>query len=161
MRTVVPVPRGDHLPLRAARFSLLVRRTGGIATPHVNSSISPCVCHPPPLHERCLHTRRFGTLASPPPPVDALPWRPHPHGGLPIRQEILNVPQIGIAFHRICAPFFHPDMIATVPQTYLLSLCALLSQQSHLFLICVVWTCNDSRRDLHKLCRSPRSCQCK
>ena len=30
---VVPVPRGDHLPLRAARFSSLVRLTGGIATP--------------------------------------------------------------------------------------------------------------------------------
>ena len=28
-----PVPRGDHLPLRAAQFSLLVRLTGGIATP--------------------------------------------------------------------------------------------------------------------------------
>ena len=24
-----------------------------------------------------------------------------------------------------------------------------------------MWTCNDSRRDLHKLCRIPRNCQCK
>ena len=31
---------------------------------------------------------------------------------------------------------FHPDMTATVPKTYLLSLCALLSQQAHLFVIC-------------------------
>ena len=29
MRNVVPVPRGDHSPLRAARSSLLVRLTGG------------------------------------------------------------------------------------------------------------------------------------
>ena len=35
---------------------------------------------------------------------------------LPIRQEILNVSQIGIAFHGICPPFFHPDLIATILQ---------------------------------------------
>ena len=56
---------------------------------------------------------------------------------------------------------FHSDLIATILQMYLLSLCALLSQQSHLFRICVVSTCNDSRRDLHKLCQVPRNCQCK
>ena len=56
---------------------------------------------------------------------------------------------------------FHPDLIETIRQRCLLSLCALLSQQSHLFLICVVWTCNDSRRDLHRICRIPRNCPCK
>ena len=56
---------------------------------------------------------------------------------------------------------FHPDLIATIPQTYLLSLCALLPQQSHLFLICVVLTYNDSRKDLHKLFQIPKNCQCK
>ena len=55
---------------------------------------------------------------------------------------------------------FHPDLIATIPQTYLLSLCALLSQQSHLFLICVVLMYSDSKKDLHRLCRIPRNCQC-
>ena len=39
------------------------------------------------------------------------------------------------------------------------SFCALLSQQFHLFLICVVSTYNDSRRNLHRLCRIPRNCQ--
>ena len=56
---------------------------------------------------------------------------------------------------------FHPDLIATILQTYLLSLCALLSQQSNLFPIFVVSTYNDSRKDLHKLCQIPRNCQCK
>ena len=78
-----------------------------------------------------------------------------------IRQEILNVSQIGKAIQGICPPFFHPDLIATVQQRCLPWLCALLSQQSHLFLICVVLTCNDSRKNLHKLCQIPRNCQCK
>ena len=43
----------------------------------------------------------------------------------------------------------------------LLSLCALLFLQSHLFLICVALTCNDSRRIPHKTCQIPRNCQCK
>ena len=37
----------------------------------VNSSFT-CVCHPP--WKMCLHTRRFGALASPPPPVLDMPW---------------------------------------------------------------------------------------
>ena len=45
---------------------------------------------------------------------------------------------VGVAFHGICPTIFHPDLIATILQTYLLSLCVLLSQQSHLFPICVV-----------------------
>ena len=56
---------------------------------------------------------------------------------------------------------FHSDLIATILQKCLLSLCALLFQQSHLFPICVVSTYNDSRKDLHKLCQIPRNCQCK
>ena len=40
-------------------------------------------------------------------------------------------------------------------------LCALLFRQSHLFLIYVVPTYNDSRKDLHKLCRIVRNSQCK
>ena len=51
---------------------------------------------------------------------------------------------------------FHPDLIATILQTHLLSLCVLLFQQSHLFPICVVSTYNDSRKDLHRLCQNPR-----
>ena len=56
---------------------------------------------------------------------------------------------------------FHPDPIATVPQTCLLSLCALLSPQPHLFVICVVLTYNDSKKNLHRLCQIPRNCHCK
>ena len=87
MRTVVPAPRGDHLPLRAARYFLLVRLTGGfchgdltVPRQDVTSpfpSLSPRV---PPLRVTCLHTGRFGTLACPPPPVFGLPWGPHPPG---------------------------------------------------------------------------------
>ena len=43
-------------------------------------------------------------------------------------------------------PTIHcPDLIATAPQVSLLSLFTLLFPQSHLFLICVALTCNDSR----------------
>ena len=43
----------------------------------VNSPFPPCVCHPGT--KGCLHTRRFGILASPPPPVGHLPWgTPYP-----------------------------------------------------------------------------------
>ena len=49
---------------------------------------------------------------------------------------------------------FHPDLIATILQRCLPLLCALLSQQSHLFP-----TYNHSRKDLHKLCQIPTQCQ--
>ena len=42
----------------------------------------------------------------------------------------------------------------------LLSLCALLFQQSHLFLICVVLTRNDSRIIPRKTCQILRNCLC-
>ena len=51
---------------------------------------------------------------------------------------------------------FHSDLIATIQQRCQPLLCSLLFQQSHLFPICVVSTYNDSKRDLHKLCRIPR-----
>ena len=79
----------------------------------------------------------------------------------PIRQEILNVSQIGKNIPWNLPTNFHPEMIATILQMYLLSLCALLSQQPHLFPICVVSTYNDFRTDLHRLCQIPRNCQCK
>ena len=56
---------------------------------------------------------------------------------------------------------FHPDLIATILQMHLLLFFVLLSQQSHLFPICVVSTYNESSKDLHKLCQIPRNCQCK
>ena len=56
---------------------------------------------------------------------------------------------------------FHPDPIATVLQTYLLLLCALLTQQSHLFPIGELLTYNDSRIDIHKICQIPTTCQYK
>ena len=56
---------------------------------------------------------------------------------------------------------FHPDQIATAPQTSLLSLNALLFRKPHLFPICVVLTYNDSRIGLQRLCQILGNCQCK
>ena len=84
VRTVVPVPRGGYLPLRATRLFLLCVSLEVFATPtrryHGRMSIHPSLpaCATP--LEKCLHTRRNGNLASPPPPVVLLPWRPHPSG---------------------------------------------------------------------------------
>ena len=75
---------------------------------------------------------------------------------LPIRQEILNVSQIAVTFHGIRPLFSLPDLIATIQQTYLPWLCALLSQQSHLFPICVALTYNDSRIVLHRTCQNSK-----
>ena len=66
-------------PFGAARLFLL---RDSLATPtrryHGRMLIHPL---PPacgtPLPKKCLHTRRFGTLASLPPPVVDLPWGPH------------------------------------------------------------------------------------
>ena len=55
-------------------------------------------------------------------------------------QEICDISQIGIAFHGICPPIFIQTWFITIRQRCLLLLCALLSQQPHLFLICVVLT---------------------
>ena len=78
---------------------------------------------------------------------------------LPIRQEILNVSQIAVTLHGI--RIHCPDFTATAPQMSLLSLYALLFLQSHLFLICVVLTYNDSRIIPRKTFQIPRNCQCK
>ena len=82
VRTVVPVPRGGHLPLRAARIFLLCVSLEVFATPtrrhHGRMLIHPSLLRVPHRTKRCLHTRKFGTLASPPPPVSGLPWDPIP-----------------------------------------------------------------------------------
>ena len=59
------------------------------------------------------------------------------------RREVFSIP-------RNLPTNIQPDLIATVPQMYLISLCVLLSQQSH-FPICVVSTFNDSKKDLHMI----------
>ena len=59
-------------------------------------------------------------------------------------------------------PTIHcPDLTATAPQMSLLSLCALLFRQSHLCLICVAMTYNDSRKVLRNTCQILWNCQCK
>ena len=63
----------------------------------------------------------------------------------PIRKFVPNISQIAVTFHRICPPFFHPDLIATILQRYLLSLCELLFQHSHLFLCGVDVECFQER----------------
>ena len=55
----------------------------------------------------------------------------------------------------------YPDRTAIAPQMSLLSLCALLFRQSHLFLFRVVLTRNDSRIIPRKTCQIPRNCPCK
>ena len=54
-----------------------------------------------------------------------------------------------------------PDRTATAPQMSLLTLCVLLNRQSHVFLICVVLTYNDSRIILYKICPNQGNCMCK
>ena len=54
-----------------------------------------------------------------------------------------------------------PDWTARAPQMSLLSLYVSLFRQSHLFLICVVLTYNDSRIIPRKTCQIPTNCQCK
>ena len=81
-------PRTTWRPLTLAGSPALppLRLTGGFfATPtgryHGRMLIhpSPPACGTPQT-TKCLHTRRFGTLVSPPPPVSGMPWRPHPPG---------------------------------------------------------------------------------
>ena len=75
VRTVVPVPRGGDLPFLGSPVLPPVRLTGGfcradqtVPRQDVNSSFSPAPRVP--LRDRgCSHTRWFGTLAGPPPPV--------------------------------------------------------------------------------------------
>ena len=62
--------------------------------------------------ERCLHTRRFETLASPPPPVEVLPWGPHPPGhpayrGTTLLQRILQRKLVrNDGLHSVCQNSF-------------------------------------------------------
>ena len=77
----------DCRPRTTWRPLTLAGSTGGIATPtrryhgrtfiRPSSPLLPLLLHVPPSR-MCLHTRRFATLTSPPPPVGAVPWRPHP-----------------------------------------------------------------------------------
>ena len=55
----------------------------------------------------------------------------------------------------------YPDRTAIAPHMSPLLHCEPLFQQSHLFLICVVLTYNDSRIIPRKTCQSPKNCQCK
>ena len=80
---------------------------------------------------------------------------------LPVRQEIVNVSQIAVTLNKNAPTILQSDWTAIAPQTYLLSLCELLFEQSHLFPICVVLTYNDSRIIPRKTCQIPRNCQCK
>ena len=79
-----PVPRGSHLPFLGSPTLPPSRLTGGLChadmtvpRQDVNSSFLPACATP---QRSCVHTRRIGTIASPPPPVDDMPWGPHPPG---------------------------------------------------------------------------------
>ena len=86
VKTIVPVPPGDHLPLRAARSSLLCVSLEVLTTPTRRYHGRTCCLallrqHVPPTMQKFLHTRRFGTLAGSPPPVVDPFWGPRPPGG--------------------------------------------------------------------------------
>ena len=74
----------------------------------------------------------------------------------PIRQEILYVSKIPVTLRGIRPPSF----IQTWLQQYSRSPCVTLSQQYHLFLNGELWTYNDSRINLHRLCQILRNCLC-
>ena len=78
---------------------------------------------------------------------------------LPIRQEILNVSQIGVTIPWNPPTIRYADRTAIAPQMSPLLPFGLLFQQSHLFPICVALTYNDSRKNLHKICHVPRNYQ--
>ena len=74
-------PRTTWRPLTLTGSPALppLRLTGGIATPtrryHGRMLIHPSLpAWATPDMKRCLHTRRFGTVAGPPPPVHGTPW---------------------------------------------------------------------------------------
>ena len=81
--------------------------------------------------------------------------------GFPIRQEILNVHQIGNSTPYNQPTIFHPSLIATVQQTFLLLLCVLLFRQSRSSRIDDVSKFDDSMVSLHRICQIPMNCQCK
>ena len=56
---------------------------------------------------------------------------------------------------------FRPDLIPRILRECLSSFCELFFQQFHLFLICEVLTCNDSRIIPREIFQIPENCQCK
>ena len=61
----------------------------------------------PHREKRCLHTRRFGTLTSLPPPVVRLPWGPHPPG-----HELVLVEIQCIRVERLVLAIFEHELVA-------------------------------------------------
>ena len=96
MRTVVAVPRSDHLPLPAARFSLLCDKLEVFTTP-TRRYHNRTLIRPSPLRVSPPRVRRH---------LDPMPW-PSPFiRCLPIRQDILNISKIAVTFYGIRSPFF-------------------------------------------------------
>ena len=89
-------------------------------------------------------------------------WCAHPFPILPNppSKDLLSNSHRDQCIPKIKPTILHPDLIATVLQMSLPSFCALLSQQSHLFLICAVLTYNDSRINHHRLCQNQANCKC-
>ena len=78
-----------------------------------------------------------------------------------IRHEILNDSWIAATFHGIRPPFVTPDCMQWHRKCSFFHSAHCSFSNPICFLICVVSTHNDSKKDLHRLCQSPRNCQCK
>ena len=78
VKTVIPVPCGDHLPLRTALSSLLASHWRYLPRRLDGTTAGRCVCRTP-ITRVIAHTQ-VRTLVGPPPPVETLPWEPHPSG---------------------------------------------------------------------------------
>ena len=93
-------------------------------------------------------------------PLNGFPKRLS-YGGLPIRQEILNVSQIRIAFHGICPPIFIQTWLQQYGRGAFFN--SAHCSFSNTISLRSVW-CRRTmipRKDLHKLCPIPRNCQCR
>ena len=78
VRAVISVPRGDHVPIPQAAGSSSMRLTGGFLCRLDGNTAGRHFAMRRHAQTRCLHARRFGTLAGPPPPVHVIPWGPVP-----------------------------------------------------------------------------------
>ena len=80
-------------------------------------------------------------------------------GRLPNRWEICDVSKMGVTFYGVCPPIFIKTQLQQYNRdAFFYSSHCFFRNTIGLRLMC---RRNDSRKDLHKLCRIPKNCQCK